>query len=244
MNNKRLKKILEYIPPAKVLADIGTDHGYIPVEALLSQRAPKAIASDISKGSLQKAIQEIQKHQLHEKIDSRLGGGLDILQEEEADVVIIAGMGGNLIGDILEKGYDKKYKKTTPLLILQPVQFPEKLRENLCRLGFRIEDEDLVKDEGLIYHLILARKEGEKASKPMTMIQLEFGPINIEKGKPLLWELIESKIQTYEKIVEDLSKQSTSRSIARVEELREKITIYGRLIDELVEKGITRPSEE
>lgn len=243
MDNKRFEKIMDYIPQCTVLADIGTDHGYIPMKAIMLGRADKVIASDLSKASLERAMREVEKHQLQEHIEGRQGDGLEVLTEEEADVIVIAGLGGNLIGDILRRGYHKKYQKTFPLFVFQPVQFPEKLRANLYQLGFDIEDEDLVKEDGLIYHLITARKSTENLNEP-TDIELEFGKKNIEKDKQLLWELIEYKIQTYEKIVLELSEKKTSRSIDRVNELLAKIRDYSKLMEQLVERRLSGLSFE
>lgn len=238
MDNKRFEKIIDYIPPCTVLADIGTDHGYIPIKAIMLGRAKKVIASDLSKASLERAMREVQKYQFQGQIEGRQGDGLEVLTEEEADVIVVAGLGGNLIGDILRRGYDKKYQKTFPLFVFQPVQFPEKLRVNLYQLGFDIEDEDLVKEDGLIYHLITARKSTKDLNEP-TAIELEFGKKNIEKDKQLLWELIEHKIQTYEKIVVELSEKKTPRSIDRMNELLVKIRDYSKLMEQLVERRLS-----
>lgn len=202
--NKRLQKIMDYIPDCEVLADIGTDHGYIPVGAVLTAKVGKAIATDISRGSLDKAAAEIYRHQLDKKIDTRLGSGLSVLEVDEADVVVIAGMGGNLMAEILETDYDITFQKKTPLLLLQPIQFPDKLRAYLLSRGFTVEDEDLVKDEGIIYQLILARKTGLVQEKLPETAVLELGAINLVKKDPLLIELIQRQIRACQKILRDL----------------------------------------
>ena len=155
MISKRLETILKLIPNGEVLADIGTDHGYIPTYAVKNNIVKKAIAADISKGSLEKAVIEIKNNNLQTKIETRLGSGLEVLEVDEADVVVIAGMGGILISEILNESYHKKYKAKHHILIFQPVQFPEKLRQYLYKNNFDILDEELIEDEGKFYHIIV-----------------------------------------------------------------------------------------
>lgn len=229
MKNKRLEKILEYLPSCRVVADIGTDHGYVPVEAVRSGRSQRAIAADISRGSLEKAIAQIRMQGMEAVIDARWGSGLKVLKEDEADVIVIAGMGGELIAEILESDYERKFRRKTPLLILQPVQFPAKLRAYLHRKGFLIVQEDLVKDEGIIYHLIMARKteksEGNLPSEP----ELELGKINLEKDTPLLQELIDSKIKACDTLIAELEGKEGERVRVRLEEVKAKKEEYRML---------------
>lgn len=229
MKNKRLEKIIEYLPPCRMLADIGTDHGYIPVEAVKSGKAQRAVAADISRGSLEKAITEIERQGLRERIEARCGSGLKVLCRDEADVVVIAGMGGELIGEILVQDYREKFPKTAPLLILQPVQFPDRLRRFLFREGFSILEEDLVKDEGIIYHLMIAKKAERGAEDLPSEIELELGAINIRKNTPLLRELTEMKIRACEKLTAELQGKSGERVRRRLKELQERRKEYEAL---------------
>lgn len=229
MISKRLRKILEIIPKSKILADIGTDHGYIPIEAVKNNIAIKAIASDISHGSLSKAINEIRKNNLEKKIDARLGSGLEVLLVDEADTVVIAGMGGILICDILENEYHTRFQSSHPLLILQPVQFPEKLREYLYKNGFEISAEELIEDEGKIYHIIVSRYRDLKPQIKEEHVY-ELGEINIKQNSELLMILINKKIKKNMSILESMEKaenEDTSQKkllllsqIKKYEELR------------------------
>lgn len=153
MLSPRLKAIYNNINRCEVLADIGCDHGFIPIEAVKGGIAHRAVACDISKPSLLKAEKNIRLAGLSEKIDTRCGGGLEPLKICEADTVIIAGMGGILIADILKSGFSKI---GSAKLILQPMSNIPELRERLVNGGFSITGESLVREERRIYTVITA----------------------------------------------------------------------------------------
>lgn len=235
MISKRLRKILDMIPQSEVLADIGTDHGYIPVEAVKRKIVKKAIASDISKGSLSKAISEIAKNGLENDIYARLGSGLEVLNTDEADTVVIAGMGGILICEILKNEYHEKFRSDHPLLILQPVQFPEKLREYLYKSGFEICAEELIEDEGKIYHIIVSRYVDSKPQIKEEIVY-ELGEINIKQNSELLQILIDKKIKKNIGILESLEKAENEDTSQKKHELSSQIKIYEELKKNASEK--------
>ena len=128
--SERLQKIADCIS-TETLADIGTDHGYIPIYCVKNGRCTRAIASDINKDPLKAACDNITENGLSEKIETRLSNGLEGLLPNEADTIVIAGMGGFLIRDILINGADKIGDNT--VLILQPMVAASELREYLCK---------------------------------------------------------------------------------------------------------------
>ena len=132
--SKRLMKIASYVNYCEAIADIGTDHGYIPIYLVKNNKCNSAIASDIIKGPIEKASTNIRFEGLSEKIKCLLGGGLKPLKVGEVNGVIIAGMGGNLIRDIILEDIEKV--KLYDFLILQPAQNPEVLREFLYNNNF------------------------------------------------------------------------------------------------------------
>ncbi|SFE43381.1 class I SAM-dependent methyltransferase [Peptostreptococcus sp. D1] len=167
----RLKYISELVSDGKKIADIGTDHGYIPISLLLDNKISFAILSDINRGPLNNAKKEVVKNNLQKYVDLRLGSGMETLREGEVDQVIIAGMGGILISEIIEKkiNLSKKLDK----LILQPMQAPEELRKYLLKKGFRIIDEHLVSEEHRIYEIIEAIYDKEPLSKNQGNVDFE-----------------------------------------------------------------------
>lgn len=159
MKEQRLATILSLVPRGGVVADIGTDHGFVPFRLLKTNWVDKVIATDISLPSLEKSREVLKSFPDSSRYDIRLGNGLQVLRPGEADTVIIAGMGGVLIGEILEACPDvtDKVKK----FILQPMQGPEILREYLWTHGYRILKETVTR-EGRRYYVILSVERGEE----------------------------------------------------------------------------------
>lgn len=152
MITPRLQSIINHTH-GNTVADIGTDHAYVPVRLIDEGRAKKVIASDIRKGPVDAAKRTVKKFNMTDKIDVRLGGGLSTLKENEADVIIIAGMGGILISDILEKG---RKTAVNSKLILQPMNCQYELRKYLINNGYTIENEDISVEGFKVYNLITA----------------------------------------------------------------------------------------
>ena len=147
---ERLEKILSLSDPVDTMADIGTDHGFVPYTFLKEKKAKFAIATDISAPSLEKA-KALCNSWGSQKIQCRLGDGLAPLNPGECQAIVIAGMGGNLIYTILQEGLE--IAKSCQYLILQPMQAVDFLRENLQGLGFYIEKEDMAYERGKYYHI-------------------------------------------------------------------------------------------
>ena len=150
----RLQCIADHVKPGALLADVGTDHGYLPVWLLQNRRISRAIASDIKEGPLSRARSTAMSYGLANRISFRLCDGLSGIKPGEADTVVIAGMGGEVIDGII-KGADWLHSGETTLL-LQPMTKAEVLRRSLSENGFRIKREKLVRDRGTIYAVIEA----------------------------------------------------------------------------------------
>lgn len=224
--SKRLKWITEKLNKCKVIMDVGTDHGYIPIYLVKNHIADKVIASDINKDPLKKAEINASLDGVADKIDLRLGSGLATLKNNEAEEVIIAGMGGNLIRDILENDLEKV--KNLDYLILQPAQNPEVLREYLYTNNYEILEEDLCLDEGKYYELFKVRyKIGNYIS--LESIYYEISPMLLNKKSPLLKDYIESKIQKCKRALNFIT-DNTEHATRRKNELQEKIKILEKLL--------------
>jgi len=216
--SKRLNWIIEKLNKVEVIMDVGTDHGYIPIYLIKNNIAKKVIASDINKEPLKKAKINASLDGVLDKIDLRLGGGLSPLNNKEADSVIIAGMGGNLIRDILESDLNKV--KNLEYLILQPAQNPEVLRKYLYNNNYEVLEEDICLDENKYYEIFKVKyKIGDYIA--LEDIFYEISPIMLNKKLPLLKLYIESKIEKNEKVMEFI-KDNTEHAIARKNELKEK----------------------
>lgn len=219
--SKRLSFILDNIDKVNVIADIGTDHGYIPIVAIKNDLCDKAIGSDINKDPLDKGKLNSVLEGVDEKTEFRLGSGLSTLKKGEVNAVIIAGMGGNLIRDLLEAEIEKV--KELDYLILQPAQNPEVLREYLYVNGYDIIKEDLCKDEGIFYELFKVRKkDGE--STTLEPIYYEVSPKLLLAKNPLMMEYLEEKIDMCRRIISFITDDSDN-AITRKKDVEEKIAI-------------------
>ncbi|WP_349406580.1 tRNA (adenine(22)-N(1))-methyltransferase [Clostridium perfringens] len=219
--SKRLKRIAEHVDKCESVADIGTDHGYIPIYLVKEGICKKAIASDINKGPIEKAKVNVAFEGVSNKVKCLLGPGLNPLKVGEVNGVILAGMGGNLTRDILLADMDKV--KKYDFIILQPAQNPEVLREFLYKNDYEIIDEDLIKDEGRFYELFKV-KYNENSEKLVFEDELEYevSPLLREKGHPLFEEFIEEKINRCETILSFI-KEDTESAKKRKSDLEEKI---------------------
>lgn len=154
----RLNAILSLIENGRGTADIGTDHGYIPIELARMGYEGRIIAADINSLPLQKARQNAFSAGFEDKIDFRLSDGLDCIIEDEIDTIVICGIGGSVICDILDRAewtMSSSYK-----LILQPMSKAEVLRYWLSNNGYTIEKDFTVLDGGTPFGIICSRFSG------------------------------------------------------------------------------------
>lgn len=142
------------------IADIGTDHAYLPIFLVESGRVISAIASDVREGPIDNARVNVARYNLSDKIDVRLGDGLRCISADEVDDIIICGMGGELISWILDDA--KWVRSSDKRLILQPMTAVDDLRIWLADNGFAILEELLAKDGGRIYTVFSAKYVGNK----------------------------------------------------------------------------------
>ncbi|MGL4760271.1 MAG: tRNA (adenine(22)-N(1))-methyltransferase [Sarcina sp.] len=223
----RLKAIADSVDKCKSVADIGTDHGYVPIYLVERGICESAIASDINKGPMNKAKMNVSFEGLSSKIDCYLGAGLKPLKVNEVEGIVIAGMGGNLTRDILLA--DMKKVKNYKFMILQPAQNPEVLREFLYNNEYEIIDEDLIFDEGTYYELFKVKyNENAEKLKFDDEIYYEISPVLLKKKHILMNDYLESKISRCEKILTHI-KDDTEMANAKKQELRDKINILQEL---------------
>lgn len=145
----RLQAIADQVPQGSRLADIGTDHGYLPVWLLLNGKIPSAIASDLREGPLNRARETARQFGQTERISFRLCGGLAEIREEEAEIIVIAGMGGETIAAILDAAPWTRRSK----LLLQPMTGLPELRQWLQHNGYSIEEERIIREGKHLYSI-------------------------------------------------------------------------------------------
>lgn len=228
--SERLLHIAAQVTTGEVLADVGCDHGYLPIYLVQKGLMNRAIAMDINEGPLLRAKEHIEQEKLGGYIQTRQSDGLEKLTAGEADAVIIAGMGGNLTMDILTRG--EAVVRSLQQLILEPQSDLAAVREFLRKKNFYIENEDLVLEDGKYYPIlrVLPRKASDVSafaaeSGLSTAVLDAYGHRLLAEHHPVLLSFLEKEKRQCEQILAGLPTYSANaeRIEARREELSEKI---------------------
>lgn len=221
----RLLKIASMVEPCECLADIGTDHAYIPIWLIKNEICKRAVASDINEGPIKKAEKNIAEEGLTKKIECRLGAGLNTIKPYEADTAVVAGMGGNLIRDIINN--DIEVFKSLGCCIAQPVQNPEVFRQYIYNIGFTIIDEELVFEDNKFYEII--KLKFEKVKEKVEPIYYEVGKKLLDKRHYLLKDFINYKLEKYNSINNKLIDNSVNSQIRKTEVINKIKDLKGLL---------------
>ncbi len=217
----RLATVASFVKKGSIPVDVGTDHGYIPVYLIEKGICAKVYATDISRGSLKKAEDFVLQRAMEDRIVIRLGSGLSIIRPGEVNVVIIAGMGGYMIRDILEES--PAVLEKVDRLILQPMIAQEPLRRWLISNDYSIVDEELVQEDNRFYEIIVACHGTEKYEKE---IYFDIGLKLLEKRHPLLPAYLEKKMENCRGLINHLKAKGTVKAMNRYKELIKKLNEY------------------
>ncbi len=229
--SERLKLVASFVTEGNILADVGTDHGYIPIYLVENEVIPSAIAMDINKGPLERANEHIIEHCLTDKIVTRLSDGLAKLRDKEADTVLIAGMGGALTVRILEDG--QEVLKDVKELIVSPHSEIFLVREYLISNGFEIVKEAMIYDLGKYYTVIKAIHN----TKSINLIKEEydnnrsfylFGKELIKNKDKVLFEYLKKEANQIESIISMID--NNEKANVRLMELNERLEIIHEAI--------------
>ena len=197
----RLQQIIDFIPKdTEKFADIGSDHAYLPCAVCLSDPHVQAIAGEVNRGPYESAKSQVNKLNLDERIDVRLGDGLEVVEPNEVDTIVIAGMGGTLIRSILESKPEKL--DGVNRLILQPNIDAYSIREFAVEFGYHIIDERIMNEDGYLYEIIVL----EKSKEPYQLSEKEMylGPILMKEKNDAFrekWRHVHTK---KEKIIQQM----------------------------------------
>lgn len=234
---QRISMLESLIPCGSVCADIGTDHGYLPIALGRSRKCDRIIAADISETCLKKAIRNINAQGFDDMlVEYRIGDGLSVLQKiDSISHVIIAGMGGRQIIEMLAMLPEYLHNAT---FLLQPMQNIMELRQSFAKLGFVIANEELVSENSRFFEIIEIHKifgsHNEICYEVENQISAVLGPCIIKKKHPLLLdranEILEMHIQTLT-MIEKAAVTVESRK--KADSFREFIEMLRRLIYEL-----------
>lgn len=200
--SKRLGTIVGFIDKNKKVADIGTDHGFVPNFIVNEEISDFVISSDISKNSLLKSVELTKEYKNEDKIINRIGPGLEVLSISEVDIAIIAGMGGLLISEIIKDSWDIAINLDK--LILQPMQAKKELREFLVNNGFEIIDEKIVFEDRKYFEIIVAKYTGKNIEKEN--IFFEVPEISYNRRDEIIYSYLENRIEYNKMLIDNLKK--------------------------------------
>ena len=228
--SKRLESIVELAGHGDTLCDVGCDHAHVPIRLLQNGQFRKAIGMDVIEGPLGKARGNLELYGMTDDVELRLSDGLDAFQEGEADTLVVTGMGGTLMRGILLREPDKT--RSFNALVLGPQSDPDKVRAAVRELGFSLEDERLIYEDGKYYPVLRAvvaaqhsidpqqRREpdlqGSRSAGPALFppeipeklcreAEDLFGPVLLRRRDPVLREFLVRRIAVLEKIMNSVS---------------------------------------
>lgn len=220
--SRRLRSILEWID-TPVLADIGCDHGYLCIESVLENRAEKAYACDINEGPLSSAESNIKKAGLQDRISVRLQNGLENLPEDVTGVVM-AGMGGTLIADLLRDWTEHAGGRSSGLsFLLSPHKDAAELRTRMTALGFHIRKEKVVSD-GHFYPVIEAVYLPGEDRQTLTFFETEYGRSAVRN--PEYRAFLEQELQKWERIGRQLPAEKKELCSRKTEAIRQELQTF------------------
>lgn len=216
--SKRLAKVAEYVPKGARLADIGSDHAYLPAYLALNHMIDYGIAGEVVKGPYDNAVQEIKDEDLEGIIYPRLADGLDAIKAtDQIDTITICGMGGTLIRKILNNGEAKL--QNHPLLILQPNVGSDLLRQWLFEHHYQITNEDIIDEDHHIYEIIVAKYTDE--IKPLSSLDLKYGIFLRQNQTSSFKKKWQKEIDKNNKAIEQM-RQAKKVPQAKIDQLEEE----------------------
>lgn len=216
--SERMQAVASMVTENNRLADVGTDHGYIPIYLCETGKIPSALAMDVKEGPLLHARRNIELHHLQERIQTRLSDGVQKLEKDEADSVVIAGMGGMLVRKILEEG--KEVLQSVKELILQPQSDIDIVRKYLQEQEYCITEEKMVCEEGKYYpmmHVIHGYME------PWSDIEWKYGAFLLKEKNPVLLSFLEKEEEALTKVICSLKQIPGERTKERILDLRSRL---------------------
>lgn len=237
--SKRLKMLADMVSEGNRVADVGCDHGYLPIFLMQQGKIPGALAMDVRKGPLKAAREHIASCKLEDYIECRLSDGLKAYIAGEADTIICAGMGGRLMERILTEGMDKA--KTAGELILQPQSEIGEFRKFLRENDFLVVQEEAVQEDGKYYFAMKAvpskaavgtrvpesesrEKESRKPENPEEQeVYDTYGKLLLESRNPVLKEYLQKRLEVLGNLKKTTRESNTEKARERYQEISREL---------------------
>ncbi|MBE6153763.1 MAG: SAM-dependent methyltransferase [Firmicutes bacterium] len=201
--SNRLKTIGDFVIDNSKVVDVGCDHALLSIYLYQNRNNINVISTDINNGPLNEAKNNIKNYKLENKIETRLSDGLKNIEKNEFDTIIIAGMGGNTIVDIL--GFDIDKTISANRIIIQANNNVDKVRKFLVNNNFKITDEKLVKENNIISIVILFTKNTKNIK--YSRDEILFGPILLKENNILFKELLSNTLKKYSIILNKIPRK-------------------------------------
>ncbi len=229
--SERLLMNASLVPKCSVLADVGCDHAYTALYLVAKGVCSYALAMDIKSGPLLRAKKNIEYYGFSDRIKTRLSDGLSEISSGEADCILISGMGGSLIIDILNRGWEKV--NSSKYLVLQPQSEIGKVREFLHKTGYQITAEEMCVQGGKFYTALRA----ERGEKPLEKVDLpqeilcQYGSCLLAKKHPILKIYITHEITARQILAQRLAEEPSDGAKKRLLEVREELAKLLEVLD-------------
>lgn len=224
----RLEKIASMLPGGTQMVDIGTDHAFLPIALVQRGVYRSAVAADVRTGPLQVAAQHIREAGLSGRIRPCLSDGFDALQPEDCETVVMAGMGGFLISELLERGFREGKLAKLRYLLVQPQSEPDRVRRTLHACGLRIDREQMALDRGK-YYLMIGAVPGEEQYREEEYL---FGRDLAARRDPVFAEWLTAELAKNRAIMRDLEQQPdpSPAALERLGEIRQQSLMAERIL--------------
>lgn len=222
--SNRLEAVANNIPQGARLADIGSDHAYLPCNVVKKGIVPMAIAGEVAEGPFQSALDQVKSEGLSDQIYVRKGDGLEVIKPGEVDCITIAGMGGTLISNILDR--EKTKLDGVTRLVLQPNVGSFAVRRWLIDNGWELLKEEILKEDGKIYEILVAEKGDPLRAYQQANLEegIFFGPFLMTEKSLIFTEKWKLEKKNWERIVNQLDEAvQNEETSSKREELERKI---------------------
>ncbi|MFJ8063026.1 tRNA (adenine(22)-N(1))-methyltransferase [Psychrobacillus sp. NPDC096426] len=224
--SERLKTVASFVEENTILADIGSDHAYLPCYLVHEGIITQAIAGEVVKGPFESAQKQVRNEGLEKQIEVRFGNGLDVIQlTDNVQTITIAGMGGPLIASILEAGKEKL--STVENLILQPNVHAKSIREWAQKENWKIVNETILEEHDKIYEILLL----QKGQMELTEQELLVGPLLMKEKSSVFHKKWTNELREWQRIKDQLNKTTESQEVQhKKEELEGKIALVKEVL--------------
>ena len=225
--SERLTRVASYISSGATVADIGSDHAYLPCYLIHQGIASHVIAGEVAKGPYESALNHVNEEQLENSIIVRFANGLQAIHKEDnVDTVTIAGMGGPLISTILDQ--DKEILSSVSRLILQPNIHAKAIREWALLNEWRIVAEEILEEDDKIYEILVL----EKGSMTLTEAELLLGPFLLQERNNVFLAKWNKEAKEWKRILEAIKSAELSKEVQiKKEEVENRLTLVKEVLN-------------